>query len=56
VIRANKLLKKEKAEMCRELIEDDWRVVRIRAVGSVEEEWQSFKGTNLKVSDEVRGL
>jgi hypothetical protein len=27
------------------MTEDDWRVVRTQAVGSVEEEWESFRGT-----------
>jgi hypothetical protein len=55
VIRASELLKKEKAEKYKELIEEDWRAMRSRAVGSVEEEWESFRGTILMKS-EVCGL
>jgi hypothetical protein len=34
----SELLKKEKAERNRELMEEDWRVMRIQTVGSSEEE------------------
>jgi hypothetical protein len=36
VIRVSEFLKKEKAEMYKELIGEDWREVRSQAVGSVE--------------------
>jgi hypothetical protein len=45
-------------EKYRKLIDKQWRVVKVRAVGSihVEEEWESFKGAILITSDEVCGL
>jgi hypothetical protein len=36
VIRVSELLNNEKAEKYKELIEEDWRAMRSRAVGSVE--------------------
>jgi hypothetical protein len=50
------LLKNEKWERYKELVEEDWDAVRSRTVESVEEEWESFKGTILKISEEVCGL
>jgi hypothetical protein len=35
--------------MYRWLIEEDWRAVRSRAFGNVEEEWESSKGTILRI-------
>jgi hypothetical protein len=53
VIRASELPKKDKIERYKELIKDDWRTVRSRPVGSVGEECESFRGTILKISEEV---
>jgi hypothetical protein len=38
VIRVSELLKREKADVYRELVEDEWRALTMRAVGSVENE------------------
>jgi hypothetical protein len=54
VIRVSELLKKEKEERYKELIDKDWSAVRSRAVRCVEEEWKSFKGTLLRISEERR--
>jgi hypothetical protein len=51
VIRVSELLKKGKAEKYKELIEEDWRAMRSRAVGSVEEELESFRSTILRRSE-----
>jgi hypothetical protein len=50
------LLKKEKTEGYKELIDEDWVVVKSRPIGSVEEEWESFIGTILRILEEVCGL
>lgn len=52
----SELLKNEKAEMYRELIENNWRTVRMQAVQNVEDECKSFKSTNLRISEDVYGL
>jgi hypothetical protein len=56
VIRMSEFMKKEKAEKYKELIEEDRRAMRNRVVGSVEEEWESFRGTILRRSEDVCGL
>jgi hypothetical protein len=60
MIRVSKLLKKEKTEKYRKLMEEqwrvEWRVVRVRAVMGVEEVWEMFKAAILKTSEEVCGL
>jgi hypothetical protein len=56
VFRVSELLNKEKAEMYKELIDEDWRAVRSQAVGSVEEEWEIFRCTIIRISVEVCGL
>jgi hypothetical protein len=38
------------------MTKEDWRVVRTQAVGSVEEEWESFRGTIQRRLEEVCGL
>jgi hypothetical protein len=53
VIRLSELLKKEKTEKYRKLIEEQWRVVRVPAVASIEEQWECFKDTILRTSEEV---
>jgi hypothetical protein len=50
----NLLLKKEKTNGQREIIEEDWRTERMRAIGSVQ--GGSFKCTILRMSWEVCGL
>jgi hypothetical protein len=37
IIKVRALLKKEKVERYREWAEEDWRVLRMRSVGSVED-------------------
>jgi hypothetical protein len=56
VIRVNELLKLEKMEKYRKPIEEQWKVVRVRAVASIEEEWKGFKDTILRTSEEICGL
>jgi hypothetical protein len=56
MIRVSELLKNEKAEKYKKIMEGQWRVVRMRAVGSIEEEWESFKEAILRTSEEACGL
>jgi hypothetical protein len=56
VIRVIELLKRKKAERYKELTVEEWRVVRIQAVGSVKEVWEGFRGTILRILEEVCGL
>jgi hypothetical protein len=52
----SELLNKEKVGRYTELLDEDWRVGRSQAVGSVEEELECFKHTILRISEEVCGL
>lgn len=56
VIRVSELLKREKADVYRELVEDEWRALTMRAVGSVENERWSFKCTVLRIPEKVCGV
>lgn len=44
VLRVKEVLKKQKAERFKELMKEEWRVVKIRLVVSEEDDWESFKG------------
>jgi hypothetical protein len=56
VIRRIELLKKDETEKYRKLIEEQWKVVKVRAVGSIEEQWEMFKIAILRPSEWVCGL
>jgi hypothetical protein len=52
VLRLSELLKKK----YRKLIDEQWRVVRVQAVASIEEEWECFNDAILRTLEEVCGL
>jgi hypothetical protein len=56
VIRVSELFNKKKMEKYRKPIEEQWRMMRVQAIGSIEEEWETFKGAILKISEYVCGL
>jgi hypothetical protein len=52
VLRLSELLKKK----YRKLIDEQWRVVRVQAVASIEEEWECFNDAIRRTLEEVCGL
>jgi hypothetical protein len=55
VIRVSEPLKKENTDKYRKLMGEEWIIVRRRAVGGIEEDWERFKGASLRTSEEVCG-